>query len=163
MILLPSHMYRRLQQLFSTCRSPQEGQPVHLSMAVVLRGAPDHPPPAGRQPQLRPSRQIWPWARYRPPGTESSCFGWECLWQARFSVSHSSHKGEPLSVVCLWGRQGSPYLSVGGFLFCDSCQSIKALATIAGEQDSERASYYSIPGARVFWQQGLPDGDHDGA
>jgi hypothetical protein len=94
MILLPSHMYRRLQELFPTCRSPQEGRPLQIPMSLKARVAPGQPPPAGRPPQLRPSRQIWPWARYRPPGTESSTFGWECLWQARFSVSHSSHKGE---------------------------------------------------------------------
>lgn len=72
-----------------------------------------------------------------------------------------------LVVPCLWCACGAdrvrPICLLGVFFSANSRQSIKALATIAGEQDSERASYYSIPGARVFWQQGLPDGDHDGA
>jgi hypothetical protein len=108
----------RLQMRYATartCRSAHEGRPLHIPMSLKARVAPGQPPPAGRPPQLRPSRQIWPWARYRPPGTESSTFGWECLWQARFSVSHSSHKGEAerrvLPVVCAHHitkqRQGS--------------------------------------------------------
>jgi hypothetical protein len=127
MILLPSPMYRRLQELFPTCRSPQEGRPLQIPMAVVPRESPGQPPPAGRPPQLRPSRPIWPWARYRPPGTESSTFGWECLWQARFSVSHSSHKGEATP-----RRDPPPRLPTWAYEFLQATQCVIIILAYPG-------------------------------